>query len=315
MNCGVGQPQVRLGHARYPAPLGQPACPGAGGGDRQPDHCRGAAERDPACHQQAHPRAGSASRHRPTASRRQFGAADRGGQGLRRGARPSLRRHPRRDQRDLRQAGRPAPGAGLYHLGAALADPPPAPLPRPLPGAGGGGHHLHRAGGFRPGSGGCRDPLRQPGTGARRGAAAGGGRGALCRVGAGADGPLPGVAGDDLAGQPGQAGGLGGLGGGDGPPVAGPPLLFESTSLAVQAALEGLGAVIVSPMLVAQDVRQGRLLRITAEVVDTVDFYWLVMPPGRAIPALQAFRAWLLEEIAADAAAASPPGPMPSRAG
>ena len=96
--------------------------------------------------------------------------------------------------------------------------------------------------------------------------------------------------------------------------LQGPPLLFESTSLAVQAALEGLGVVIVSPMLVAQDVGQGRLLRITAEIVDTVDFYWLVMPPGRAIPALQAFRAWLLEEIAADAAATSPPGLVPSRA-
>ena len=97
--------------------------------------------------------------------------------------------------------------------------------------------------------------------------------------------------------------------------LQGPPLLFESTSLAVQAALEGLGAVIVSPMLVAQDVRQGRLLRITAAVVDTVDSYWLVMPPGRAIPALQAFRAWLLEEMAADAAAASAHGPVAIRAG
>ncbi|MBL6456118.1 LysR family transcriptional regulator [Belnapia sp. T6] len=82
--------------------------------------------------------------------------------------------------------------------------------------------------------------------------------------------------------------------------LPGVPLLFESTSLAVQAALEGLGAVIVSPMLVAEDVRRRRLLPIAPGVVDTVDSYWLVMPPGRPRPALQAFRAWLLEEIAHD---------------
>jgi LysR family glycine cleavage system transcriptional activator len=72
----------------------------------------------------------------------------------------------------------------------------------------------------------------------------------------------------------------------------------------VQAALEGLGAVIVSPMLVVEDVRRRRMRRIAAEVVDTVDSYWLVMPPGRPTPALQAFRAWLLEEIETEAAAA-----------
>jgi len=87
--------------------------------------------------------------------------------------------------------------------------------------------------------------------------------------------------------------------------LQGPPLLFESTSLAVQAALEGLGAVIVSPMLVAEDVRRRRLLRVAAEVVNTVDSYWLVIPPGRPTPALQAFRAWLLDEIASESTAAA----------
>lgn len=84
--------------------------------------------------------------------------------------------------------------------------------------------------------------------------------------------------------------------------LSGPPLLFESTSLAVQAALEGLGAVIASPMLVAEDVRRRRLLRLAVEVVETADSYWLVMPPGRPRPGLQAFRAWLLDEIVAEAA-------------
>lgn len=76
------------------------------------------------------------------------------------------------------------------------------------------------------------------------------------------------------------------------------PLLFESTSLAVQAALEGLGAVIVSPMLVAEDVRRRRLAPLSRHAVATGDHYWLLLPPGPARPAALAFRAWLLEQMA-----------------
>lgn len=82
------------------------------------------------------------------------------------------------------------------------------------------------------------------------------------------------------------------------------PLLFESTTLAVQAAIEGLGAVIVSPMLVAEDVRRRRLSPLDRGAVPTGDHYWLVLPPGPARPEVLAFCAWLLEEVAADASGA-----------
>jgi LysR family glycine cleavage system transcriptional activator len=79
------------------------------------------------------------------------------------------------------------------------------------------------------------------------------------------------------------------------------PLLFESTSLAIQAAIEALGAVIVSPSLVAEDVRRRRLAPLGTGAVPTGDHYWLVLPPGQARPEALAFRSWLLEQIAAEA--------------
>ncbi|MCW8085582.1 LysR substrate-binding domain-containing protein [Sabulicella glaciei] len=88
--------------------------------------------------------------------------------------------------------------------------------------------------------------------------------------------------------------------------LPGTPLLFESTSLAVQAALEGLGIVIVSPELVAEDVRRRRLLAISGPAVGTGDHYWLLMPSGIQHPGASAFRDWLLEEMRGDGAAFAP---------
>jgi len=75
------------------------------------------------------------------------------------------------------------------------------------------------------------------------------------------------------------------------------PLLFESTMLAVQAALEGLGAVIVSPNLVTEDVRQQRLVPLSRDPIETGSHFWLLLPPGAVRPGASNFRAWLLEEI------------------
>ncbi len=82
------------------------------------------------------------------------------------------------------------------------------------------------------------------------------------------------------------------------------PVLFETTLLAIQAALEGLGLVITSPSLVAEDVRHGRLMPLAGEVVATGRFYWLVMAPGAPGSSVLAFRDWLLEEVAAESGAA-----------
>jgi LysR family glycine cleavage system transcriptional activator len=79
------------------------------------------------------------------------------------------------------------------------------------------------------------------------------------------------------------------------------PLLFESTMLAVQAALEGLGAVIVSPNLVTEDVRQQRLVPLSREPIETGSHFWLLLPPGAVRPGASNFRAWLLEEIKLEA--------------
>lgn len=78
------------------------------------------------------------------------------------------------------------------------------------------------------------------------------------------------------------------------------PLLFESTMLAVQAALEGLGVVIVSPNLVREDIRQKRLALMAQNVVRTSSYFWLLLPLGTPRREASDFRMWLLEEINQD---------------
>jgi len=84
------------------------------------------------------------------------------------------------------------------------------------------------------------------------------------------------------------------------------PLLFESTTLAIQAALEGLGTVICSPVFVQEELRAGRLRALSADSVMTGDCYWLILPPGRISPALRIFAEWLLHEAEGEAPAATP---------
>ncbi|MBR0663237.1 LysR family transcriptional regulator [Roseomonas hellenica] len=72
---------------------------------------------------------------------------------------------------------------------------------------------------------------------------------------------------------------------------------FESTSLAIQAAIQGMGVVIASPMLVEEDVREGRLAPLGDTPLQTEDYYWLLMPPGRVRPEAVMFCGWLLREI------------------
>ncbi len=88
------------------------------------------------------------------------------------------------------------------------------------------------------------------------------------------------------------------------------PLLFESTTLAIQAAVEGLGVVICSPGFVREEVRTGRLVACADGAAMTGDCYWLLLPQGRVGPSLQMFADWLVEEAAHDTTGAprrSPP--------
>lgn len=88
------------------------------------------------------------------------------------------------------------------------------------------------------------------------------------------------------------------------PPAA--PLLFESTTLAIQAAAEGLGAVICSPAFVAEEVRRRRLVRLSRTEAPTGDHYWLMLPPGTPTPRAAALRDWLLAEAAPPTPASDP---------
>lgn len=84
-------------------------------------------------------------------------------------------------------------------------------------------------------------------------------------------------------------------------PAGAPPLLYESTTLAIQAALEGLGTVICPPGFVREEVRAGRLVALAGEGVMAGDIYWLVLPPGRPNPSLRIFADWLVQAAAEDA--------------
>jgi LysR family glycine cleavage system transcriptional activator len=74
------------------------------------------------------------------------------------------------------------------------------------------------------------------------------------------------------------------------------PLIFESTTLAIQAALEGMGAVVCSPAFVEREMRDGRLLRLWPETIPAGDHYWLIPPSGPQRPGIAAFIEWLRQE-------------------
>lgn len=92
-----------------------------------------------------------------------------------------------------------------------------------------------------------------------------------------------------------------------GTPPGPAPLFFESTTLAIQAALEGLGTVICPPDFVREEMRTGRLLPLTGESVLAGDSYWLILPQGRIGPALRTFVDWLLHEAAVEPDPVFPP--------
>ncbi|WP_027134715.1 LysR substrate-binding domain-containing protein [Geminicoccus roseus] len=79
--------------------------------------------------------------------------------------------------------------------------------------------------------------------------------------------------------------------------------VFETRAQVVQAAIGRLGAMVIDPWLVADEIRQGHLVIPFGPVVPLPAAYWLVWPQrrGQARP-LAAFRDWLEEEIAAEKA-------------
>ena len=76
--------------------------------------------------------------------------------------------------------------------------------------------------------------------------------------------------------------------------------VFDSTRLAVEAAMEGLGLALGAPFLFENEIKSGRLVAPLKTVAAAGKSYWLVCAKRDAErPSLVAFRAWLRAETAA----------------
>jgi len=75
---------------------------------------------------------------------------------------------------------------------------------------------------------------------------------------------------------------------------------FDSTRIAVDAAIAGAGVAIGNPAVHAEPIVEGRLFQPFDLVVPNGSSYWLVCPEAtRERPKIRAFRDWLIDEIAA----------------
>jgi DNA-binding transcriptional LysR family regulator len=80
---------------------------------------------------------------------------------------------------------------------------------------------------------------------------------------------------------------------------------FDSTRIAVEAAIAGAGVAIGNPYVHAEPLAEGRLFQPFDLVVPNGDSYWFVCPEATSErPKIRAFREWIL----AEAAAVSPSG-------
>jgi LysR family glycine cleavage system transcriptional activator len=73
---------------------------------------------------------------------------------------------------------------------------------------------------------------------------------------------------------------------------------FEHHQMVLQAAIAGLGVAVLPTFVCEDELASGRVVEAFADTrVATGKGYWLVYPERRAeLPALRAFRAWLLRE-------------------
>jgi len=72
---------------------------------------------------------------------------------------------------------------------------------------------------------------------------------------------------------------------------------FETRNFAIAAAIRGLGVAIIDPLLVQEELKDGRLIQPFSQTLPTSSAYYLVWPDWREGPSkLAAFRTWLLDE-------------------
>lgn len=76
-------------------------------------------------------------------------------------------------------------------------------------------------------------------------------------------------------------------------------LMFEDLSMLVRSAVDGNGVALVRHVVAMQEIANGQLVRLFDIAIPCPDEYFFVTPPGAAgKPQVQAFRVWLLAEIA-----------------
>jgi LysR family glycine cleavage system transcriptional activator len=74
--------------------------------------------------------------------------------------------------------------------------------------------------------------------------------------------------------------------------------IFDSTKIAVQAAIDGLGIAMGPPTLFADDIAAGRLFQPFPLAVETGKSYWFAVPENSADrPKVKAFRDWIFSEV------------------
>jgi DNA-binding transcriptional LysR family regulator len=77
-------------------------------------------------------------------------------------------------------------------------------------------------------------------------------------------------------------------------------LTFDSTMIAVEAAMEGAGVAVGPPQLFREELAEGRLFQPFPQIVDSGKAWWFVCPPSSASrPKTKAFEEWLVEELSA----------------
>ena len=77
-------------------------------------------------------------------------------------------------------------------------------------------------------------------------------------------------------------------------------LTFDSTMIAVEAAMEGAGVAVGPPQFFREELAEGRLYQPFAEIVDSGNAWWFVCAPSSASrPKTRAFEEWLVEELSA----------------
>jgi len=77
-------------------------------------------------------------------------------------------------------------------------------------------------------------------------------------------------------------------------------LQFETRNFAIAAAIRGLGIAIIDPLLVQEELKDGRLVQPFTHTMPTRSAYYLVWSDRRKDTAeLSAFRQWLIEEALA----------------